>query len=249
MAAETGAVSSADAVPYTSADLSSAESIAAAAKHTVLQFGGIDGIVNTAAIYPVAGVNGQLTPEQWNKTFLVNVTGNFLLAQETHWIFRDQKLLASIVLMSSANAVVPKHGSEVYDVSKSAVNHLIRELAMSLAPLVRVNGIAPATVVAGSTMFPRDRVIHSLRKYQIEFSEEESTEDLRTKLAAHTPSDPSARLRECHRLALRRRKRENDGACYSGGRRTAGSVSAIRANANEACLFCATSAAGAARRI
>ncbi len=74
-------------------------------------------------------------------------------------------------------------GSEAYDTSKSAVNHLIRELAIGLAPLVRVNGIAPATVVSGSTMFPRDRVIQSLQKYDIAFAESESTEDLRGKLA------------------------------------------------------------------
>ena len=43
--------------------------------------------------------------------------------------------------------------------------------------------IAPATVVAGSAMFPRDRVIQSLQKYKIEFAESESTEDLRSKLA------------------------------------------------------------------
>jgi NAD(P)-dependent dehydrogenase (short-subunit alcohol dehydrogenase family) len=79
--------------------------------------------------------------------------------------------------------VVPKHGSEAYDVSKAALNHLIRELAVSLAPTVRVNAIAPATVVAGSTMFPRDRVINSLRKYKIAFSENESTDELRGKLA------------------------------------------------------------------
>jgi NAD(P)-dependent dehydrogenase (short-subunit alcohol dehydrogenase family) len=87
------------------------------------------------------------------------------------------------VLTSSANAVVPKHGSEAYDVSKSAVNQLIRELAVGMSPLVRVNGIAPATVVAGSAMFPRDRVIGSLKKYKIAFTEDESTEDLRSKLA------------------------------------------------------------------
>ena len=63
------------------------------------------------------------------------------------------------------------------------MNQLIRELAVGLAPLVRVNGIAPATVVAGSTMFPRDRVISSLTKYKIEFTESESTEELRNKLA------------------------------------------------------------------
>jgi NAD(P)-dependent dehydrogenase (short-subunit alcohol dehydrogenase family) len=78
---------------------------------------------------------------------------------------------------------VAKHGTEAYDISKTALNHLIRELAISLAPQVRVNGIAPATVVAGSTMFPRDRVMQSLGKYKIEFSETESTEDLRNKLA------------------------------------------------------------------
>jgi NAD(P)-dependent dehydrogenase (short-subunit alcohol dehydrogenase family) len=88
-----------------------------------------------------------------------------------------------MVLTGSANAVVPKKGSEAYDVSKAALNHLIRELAIKLAPIVRVNGIAPATVVAESAMFPRDRVIQSLEKYKIEFAESESTEDLRAKLA------------------------------------------------------------------
>jgi NAD(P)-dependent dehydrogenase (short-subunit alcohol dehydrogenase family) len=60
---------------------------------------------------------------------------------------------------------------------------VVRELAIELAPLVRVNAIAPATVVAGSTMFPRDRVISSLTKYEIPFSESESDESLRNKLA------------------------------------------------------------------
>ena len=183
VASEVAEVSSKESVSHTAVDLSSSESLANAVTHTVLQFGGVDGIVNTAAIYPVPGSNGQLTDAQWTKTFLVNVTGNYLLARQTEWVLRDQRLPAAMVLTSSANAVVPKSGSEAYDVSKAATNHLIRELAVGLGPLVRVNGIAPATVVAGSTMFPRDRVIASLRKYGIEFSDSESTEDLRSKLA------------------------------------------------------------------
>ena len=176
--------SSVDAVSHTSLNLGAAESVAAAARHTVLEFGGIDGIINTAAIFPVgSGPNGQLTDAQWNITFQVNVTGNYFLAREMGWVLRDQNLPASLVLTSSANAIVPKHGTEAYDISKTALNHLIRELAVGLGPLVRVNGIAPATVVAGSTMFPRDRVIQSLSKYKIAFSESESTEELRTKLA------------------------------------------------------------------
>ena len=73
------------------------------------------------------------------------------------------------MLTTSANAVVAKKGSLAYDTSKAAANHLVRELAIELAPLVRVNGVAPATVVKGSTMFPRDRVIASLAKYDIAF--------------------------------------------------------------------------------
>lgn len=183
VADEAAALASSDVVAYTSVDLGSAESIGAGARFTVLQFGGIDGIINTAAIFPVAQQDGQLTDGQWNKTFLVNVTGNYLLAREAGWVLRDQKMPACMVLTSSANAVVSKHGSEAYDISKSALNHLIRELAVGLAPFVRVNGIAPATVVAGSTMFPRDRVMQSLQKYKIDFSESESTEELRDKLA------------------------------------------------------------------
>lgn len=184
VACEAATLSSDDAVSHVGLNLASSESIADAAKHTVLQFGGMDGIVNTAAIFPVgSGPQGQLSEDQWNKTFLVNVTGNYFLARETGWIFRDQKLSGTLVLTSSANAVVPKFGSEAYDISKTALNHLIRELAVGLGPLIRVNGIAPATVVAGSTMFPRDRVMQSLKKYKIEFSESESTEELRGKLA------------------------------------------------------------------
>ena len=107
----------------------------------------------------------------WAATLDINVTANYLLADEAAKIFNEQGLDGSIVLTSSANAVVPKRGSEAYDVSKAALSHLVRELAVSLAPQVRVNGISPATVVKGSTMFPRDRVRASLTKYKIPFDE------------------------------------------------------------------------------
>jgi len=182
-AADAVKIGSSESVSSTMVDLSSAESVVEAVKLAVLQFGGIDVIINTAAIYPVPDANGRLTAAQWSRTFQVNVTGNYLLAEQTEGVFKDQNLPAAMVLTSSANALVPKKGTEAYDTSKAALNHLIRELAVGLGPLVRVNGIAPATVVAGSTMFPRDRVIHSLRKYTIDFSESESTEELRGKLA------------------------------------------------------------------
>ena len=129
---------------------------------------------------------------------------------------------------------MPKSGSEAYDVSKAAVNHLIRELAIGLGPLVRVNGIAPATVIAGSSMFPRDRVIVALQKYGIAFADDEPTEALRTKLAEfyaqaddHAPADSAAGLRERDLLAGRRREREDHRPRDPGRRRAAGGVSAV----------------------
>jgi len=169
---------------FTKVDLGSAQSLAQAVRFTILEFGGIDVVINTAAVYPVPDSDGKFTAEQWAKTFQVNVTGNYLLAEAIDLVFRDQKLASSLVLTSSANALAPKKGTEAYDTSKTALNHLIRELALELSPHVRVNGIAPATVVAGSTMFPRDRIIHSLEKYKIAFSKSESTDELRDKLAA-----------------------------------------------------------------
>ena len=163
-------------------NLTSRESIAAAFRATVMRFGGLDIVVNTAAIYPTPEPG---TPSEvvWGQALSINVTSNHVLAQEAAAVLKPQGLPASLVLTSSANAVVPKHGSEPYDVSKAAINHLIRELAIGLGPDIRVNGIAPATVVAGSAMFPRDRVIVSLQKYKIAYSDEESTESLRAKLA------------------------------------------------------------------
>jgi NAD(P)-dependent dehydrogenase (short-subunit alcohol dehydrogenase family) len=79
--------------------------------------------------------------------------------------------------------VVAKKGSVAYDTSKSATSHLVRELAVEYSPLVRVNAVSPATVVSGSQMFPRDRVLSSLTKYNIPHDESAETETLRETLA------------------------------------------------------------------
>jgi NAD(P)-dependent dehydrogenase (short-subunit alcohol dehydrogenase family) len=150
----------------------------------LLAYGGIDAVVVTAGIFVPPDKTGRVDDSKWALTFNINVTGAYIVADEAHNIFRRQGLPVNVVLTTSANAVVAKKGSLAYDTSKAAANHLVRELAIEMAPLVRVNAVAPATVVKGSTMFPRDRVIASLAKYEIQFSEEESTEDLRNKLAA-----------------------------------------------------------------
>jgi len=149
----------------------------------------------------------------------INVTGNYLLADEAAKLFAEQGLDATIVLTSSANAAVAKRGSEAYDVSKAALSHLVRELA--------VRPLAPGFASMPSRRPPSSRaprcspatgVRASLAKYNIPFEESLSDEELRTLLArllrqrtlTHQPIEPG-RLRRSHPLPRRPRSR-----CTSG---------------------------------
>jgi rhamnulose-1-phosphate aldolase/alcohol dehydrogenase len=148
-----------------------------------LAYGGFDSICVTAGIFVPSDTTGHIPDDKWALTFNINVTGSYLVGDEAAKTWKEQGLRGKLVLTSSANAVVAKKGSVAYDTSKAAANHLVRELAIELAPLVRVNGVAPATVVKGSAMFPRDRVIGSLAKYNIPYTDDEETESLVNKLA------------------------------------------------------------------
>jgi rhamnose utilization protein RhaD (predicted bifunctional aldolase and dehydrogenase)/NAD(P)-dependent dehydrogenase (short-subunit alcohol dehydrogenase family) len=194
---ECAAIIGKEAVGFTSIDIRDRASINSALTATIEKFGGVDIIINTAAIFP-SSPDGVINDDLWALTLDINITSNYRLAEEAGKLLKKQGLDATMVLTSSANAVVPKRGSEAYDVSKAALSHLVRELAVGMSPLVRVNGISPATVVKGSTMFPRDRVKASLLKYNIPFAETASDDELRDSLAAfyaqrtltHVPIDP-----------------------------------------------------------
>ncbi|HVR36297.1 MAG TPA: bifunctional rhamnulose-1-phosphate aldolase/short-chain dehydrogenase [Methylomirabilota bacterium] len=164
-------------------DITRRESVRALLEQAALAYGGFDSIVVTAGIFVPPDRGGHIPDDKWALTFSINVTGAYIVADEAARLWKEQGLQGTLVLTTSANAVVAKKGSIAYDVSKAAANHLVRELAIELAPLVRVNAVAPATVVQGSAMFPRDRVIASLTKYKIEFEDDEPTEQLTEKLA------------------------------------------------------------------
>ena len=197
VAVELGKTTSKEFVASAGVDIRNREAIGNALDATIAAFGGVDILVNTAAMF-ASSPDGIITEAQWAMTLDVNVTANYLLCDEAAKILKEQGLGGTIVLTSSANAVVPKRGSEAYDVSKAALSHLVRELAVGLAPDVRVNAISPATVVKGSTMFPRDRVRASLTKYGIGFDESLTDDELRNLLAnfyakrtlTHQPIDP-----------------------------------------------------------
>lgn len=180
-------------------DMTNRESVAELFEKVMLAYGGIDSVIVTAGVFVAPDKSGRVEDSKWDFTFGINVKGAYIVADEAYKIFKKQGLTGNVVLTTSANAVVAKKGSLAYDTSKAAANHLTRELAIEYSPLVRVNAVAPATVVKGSTMFPRDRVIASLSKYNIEFDEREETDALTEKLSnfyakrslTQTPIEPS----------------------------------------------------------
>jgi rhamnulose-1-phosphate aldolase/alcohol dehydrogenase len=166
-----------------SGNITDRASVRAMLNNAALAYGGLDSIAVTAGIFVAPDTTGHIPDDKWALTFAINVTGSYIVADEAAKIWKEQGLRGSLVLTSSANAAVAKKGSLAYDTSKAAANHLTRELAIELAPLVRVNAVAPATVVQGSAMFPRERVISSLAKYKIPYTQDEPTDSLTQKLA------------------------------------------------------------------
>ncbi|MEM9399369.1 MAG: bifunctional rhamnulose-1-phosphate aldolase/short-chain dehydrogenase [Verrucomicrobiota bacterium] len=166
-------------------NITDTESIKALYQDTIYAFGGIDSVVLTAGVFMAPNVHGHFSINQWDTVFRVNAIGPYLVGEGVKEILKQQgeHMKSSIVITTSVNAVVSKKGSVAYDASKAAVNHTIRELAVEMSPIARVNGLAPATVVKGSLMFPRNRVMASLQKYDIAYDESEETETLRTRLA------------------------------------------------------------------
>ncbi|MFM7320921.1 MAG: SDR family oxidoreductase, partial [Armatimonadota bacterium] len=172
-----------DAAIGVACDITDRESVRAALHRAALAYGGIDTAVVTAAIFFPPDEHGDIADSLFRRTLEVNLTGNFIAAHESGRFLEQQGIGGSLVLVSSANAVVPKKGGIAYDTGKTALNHMIREMAMTFAPAIRVNGVAPASVVSGSLMFPRHRVESSLDKYGLPHAPDESDDVLRDRLS------------------------------------------------------------------
>jgi len=118
----------------------------AAVVDTVLgAFGPVTALVNNIGINPVYGPLASLDLSAARKIFEVNVLGTLGWVQEA---LRGGLAEGggSIVNISSVSGVRPAPGIGFYGVTKAALIHLTEELAVELAPKVRVNAVAPAVV-------------------------------------------------------------------------------------------------------
>ncbi len=130
---------------FISHDVSSEEQWARALSDVADRFGGIDVLVNNAGIYFIAPI-GDITLEQWNHLFSINVNGVFLGAKHVapYLALRGG---GSIVNLSSVAGLLGVAGHACYGASKGAVRILTKDLAAELgAQNIRVNSIHPTYV-------------------------------------------------------------------------------------------------------
>lgn len=116
---------------------------------TVAQtFGGLDILVNNAGINPVYGPLVDLELAAARKVFEVNVLGTLAWVQDTvsHPGLKFRARSGVVVNLSSVTADTPSPGIGLYGISKAAVSHLTRSLAVELGPDIRVNAVSPAVV-------------------------------------------------------------------------------------------------------
>jgi meso-butanediol dehydrogenase / (S,S)-butanediol dehydrogenase / diacetyl reductase len=126
-------------------DVSVPEQVEQIVEKTVAGLGGLDFIVNAAAIHPFGNVI-DTDPETWNRCMMVNVGGAYLLA---HFGIPEIRKRGggAIVNISSVQGRACQRGVAAYATSKGAIHSLTRALALDhAADRIRVNSISPGSV-------------------------------------------------------------------------------------------------------
>ena len=137
-------ISSSSRFHYIGGDLASDQELKGVVSAITNKVSGLDGLVYAAAV--TSHIEWEkLSIQEWDRVLRINTSAFLLISQGCAPLLRESK--GSIVAISSTNAERVNHKNMAYDVSKAALNHLIRALALELKDDgVRVNGVAPGGV-------------------------------------------------------------------------------------------------------
>ena len=136
---------------YVQADLANDADRIRLVREAVAAWGRLDVLVNNAGIsrvIPHADL-AAATPDIWHELHEVNVVAPFRLVAEAQAALQAAAAYgrpACVINVSSHAGIRPKGASIPYAATKAALNHVTRLLALSLAPDIRVNAVAPGLV-------------------------------------------------------------------------------------------------------
>ena len=135
---------------------------------TVDAYGRIDVLVNNTGINPLAGPVTSADLGAVQKTFAVNVAAAVAWVEAARAAGLGEHPGAAVVNVASVAGLRPSPPIGVYGASKAALIHLTAELALELAPRVRVNAVAPAVVkTAFATMLYEGREEQVAARYPL----------------------------------------------------------------------------------
>ncbi len=135
------------------ADVSKADAVQAMVDACVLAFGGLDLVVNNAGL-SLSKTLLETTEADWDLQHDVMAKGSFLVSKAAARVLIDQGLGGDIVYISSKNSVFAGPNNIAYSATKADQAHQVRLLAAELGEHgVKVNGVNPDGVVAGSGIF------------------------------------------------------------------------------------------------
>jgi pteridine reductase len=136
------------------ADLTDAEAARDLPGRVVSQFGGLDVLVNSAAIMDRARFD-ETTPERWSATVDLNLRSVFFCTQGAAPALR--KARGKVINMADLAGLEPWPGFAAHSISKAGVVMLTKVMALSLGPEVTVNAIAPGAVLVPEDYSPEER--------------------------------------------------------------------------------------------
>lgn len=126
-------------------DLSMPEDCATVVRGAIDALGRLDLLVSSAASFE-PGPFEELTAAAFDRAMALNARAPLLLAHEARSALRSTR--GSIVVLTCVSATLPYPDFVPYVISKGAARQVMRTLAIELAPDVRVNAVAPGTVLA-----------------------------------------------------------------------------------------------------
>jgi pteridine reductase len=126
-------------------DLALPEDCARVVDEAVAGLGALDLLVSSAANFERVGF-GEVDAASFDRAMALNVRAPLLLAHRARPHLRARR--GSIVVLTCTSATRPYRGFVPYVISKGAAKQLVRTLAIELAPEIRVNAVAPGTVLA-----------------------------------------------------------------------------------------------------
>lgn len=127
------------------ADVSRKNDIDALIAHVQNEHGRLDILVNSASLFESNPI-GEISEQEWRRVLDVNLTGPFLLSQAALPLLRAAAV-SNIVNILDLSAFQPWPSFAHHSVSKAGLLQLTRVMARACAPEVRVNAIAPGTVL------------------------------------------------------------------------------------------------------